>query len=70
MAQNQWINVTLSPAAAKQPDASDHKHSVAQGTAAANDLTISWDSAKFPTQTLLMSGIATAMKVAAGQLPK
>lgn len=70
MAQNQFINVTISPAATKQVDSSDHRHSVAQGSAAASDLTLAYDSTKFTTQTLLMSGVNAALKIAAGQLPK
>jgi hypothetical protein len=70
MAQNQFINVTISPAATKQPDITDHRHGVTQGAAAANDLTLSFDSAKFTTFTLLESGIAAALRIAAGQLPK
>ena len=70
MAQNQFINVTISPAATKQADITDHKHGCTQGIAAANDLTVSFDSAKFATQTLLRSGVMAALAVAASQLPK
>jgi hypothetical protein len=70
MAQNQFINVTISPAATKQPDSTDHKHGCTQGTVAANDLTLSYDSAKFTSLTLLRSGVMTALALAAGQLPK
>ena len=70
MAQNQFINVTVDPASAKKVDNADHKHTVAPSTAAAGDLTISWDSAKITSASLLRSAVLAAIQNAAGQLPK
>lgn len=70
MAQNNWINVTLSPAAAKQPDRSDHGNSIARGASASGDLTISFDSAKITSVTLMKSAVATALESAMQMLPK
>ena len=69
MAQNQWINATVDPAMTKKPDNSDHRHSVSSGTAAANDVTVSWDSAKITSQSQLRSVVAAILAKAAGGLP-
>ncbi len=70
MAQNQFINVTIDPAATKLTDNANHHHSSVPGTAAAGNLTLSFDSAVFTNQSLLRSGVQAALAIAAGQLPK
>lgn len=70
MAQNNWINVTLSPAAASQPDRENHSNGSSRGSAASGDLTISFDSAKITNVTLLKSAVSTALQIAMQQLPK
>lgn len=69
MAQNTWVNVTIDAAASRKVDNADHRHTVAGGTAAANDLTISWDSAKITSLSILDSAYASArQRAAAGGL--
>lgn len=68
MAQNQFINVTLGANATNVAPGQDQGHKGSQGASATSDLTISFDSAKFTTLGLLQAGVATAMKIAAGQL--
>jgi hypothetical protein len=70
MAQNQWINVTIDPAASKKPDNSNHLHTISPSTAAAADATFSFDSAKITTQSLAKSVFAQILVNIAGQLPK
>ena len=66
MAQNTWINVVLNANAANIPDLADHVHAVVGGTAAANDVTVSFDSAKVTKLSILDSAYAAARKRAAG----
>jgi len=70
MAQNQFINATIDPAASKKVDITDQKHVVAGGTAAAADATFSFDNTKITTMTLARSILAQILQVLAGQLPK
>lgn len=71
MAQNQFINITISPAAkAGAPEIASSLHGVSRGTAAAGDLTLSFDSTKFSTVTLLRSGLMEALRIASGGLPQ
>lgn len=70
MAQNNWINIALSPAAASQPDRENHANGSARGAAASGDLTISFDSAKITSVTLLKSAVSTALAIAMQQMPK
>jgi len=65
MAQNQFINVMLDPNLI-----ADHKHSATQGASAASDVTVSFDSAKVTSLSLLRAAVNTAMLTAAQQLPK
>jgi len=69
MAQNQFINVTADLGASKKPDLLDHRHSIGPGAAAAGDLTVSWDSAKFPTLNTVKGALTAILKQLAGQLP-
>lgn len=68
MAQNTWLNVTVNKDAAKIPDKVDIVNSVVGGTAAANDMTISWDSAVVTNLNTWDSVVATARRraIAAG----
>ena len=65
MAQNNWINVTLDPNLI-----ADHKHQAAPSTGASGDVTVSFDSAKVTSLSLLWAAVNTAMRTAAQQLPK
>jgi hypothetical protein len=69
MAINTWANVTLSPAAANQPDRQDHKNTAAPGTADAGNLTVAWDSAVITRMTLWDSAVANARLIALSRLP-
>jgi len=66
MAINTWINVIVDPAANSKADRADDVHQVARGTAAANDLSLSFDSAKVVNMTTLRSMVDAAIKSAAG----
>jgi hypothetical protein len=70
MAQNNWINISLSPNAASTPDRENHVNGSSRSAAASGDLTISFDSAKITNVTLLKSAVATALQVAMQQMPK
>ena len=65
MAQDRWINVTLDPNLASKPDRSKDNHGKTIGTAAASDLTISYDTAKFTSLTVFKSAINAAIEQAA-----
>lgn len=69
MAINQWVGVTLSTVAAKQPDRADHRHTAKQSGADAGDFTIAWDSAVVTTMTLWDSAARAARQLAQSQLP-
>ena len=45
MAQNTWLNTTVGKNSASIPDKNSHSHACSGGTAAAGDMTVSWDSA-------------------------
>lgn len=68
MAQNRWVNITLDPNVALKPDSQNHDHLKALGAAAAGDLTLSFDTAKFPTLTLLRSAVTAALQASAPSL--
>lgn len=70
MAQNNWINVTVDPAAAKKVDNTDHRHTVIGGTAASGDATFSFDSAKITSVSLAKSIVAQILQSLMGQLPR
>ena len=65
MAQNRWINITVDPNAASKSDSSNHDHGKALGAAAAGDMTISYDTAKFTSLSLFRSAINAAIQQAA-----
>ena len=68
MAQNTWLNATVNKDAASIPDKADIVNAVVGGTAAANDMTISWDSAVVTKLNTWDSVVATARRraIAAG----
>lgn len=68
MAQNTWLNATVNKDAAKIPDKVDIVNSVVGGGSAANDMTISWDSAVVTNLNTWDSVVATARRraIAAG----
>ncbi len=68
MPQNRWINITLDPNVASKPDRSRDNHAKALGAAAASDLTLSYDTAKFTSLSLLRSAINAAIDQAAGTM--
>lgn len=68
MAQDRWINITLDANAASRVDHQGDKHGQALGSAAASDLTISFDSSKFTSHSLLRSAVMAALQQAAGAM--
>lgn len=68
MAQNRFINITLDANAASKPDRANDKHGQALGSAAASDLTISYDTAKFTSLSLFRSAVNAAIEQAAGSM--
>lgn len=65
MAQNTFLNATVNKNAAKIPDKADIIDTVVGGTAAASDMTVSWDSAVVTNLNTWDSVIATARRRAA-----
>lgn len=66
MAQNRWINITLdSNLASKGPDRQNDKHGQALGASASGDLTLSFDTAKFTSMSVLRSAVKAALEQAA-----
>jgi hypothetical protein len=65
MAQDRFINITLDPGAASRIDRSNDKHSRGLGAAAAGDLTLSFDTSKFTSLSLLRSATMAAIEQAA-----
>lgn len=65
MAQNRWINVTLDANLSKKDDRLKDDNIKALGAAAAGDLTISYDTAKFTSLSVFRSAIRAAIEQAA-----
>lgn len=65
MPQDRWINITLDANAANKPDRAKDVHGKAMGAAAAGDLTISYDTAKFTSLSMFRSAINAAIEQAA-----
>ena len=65
MAQDRWINITVDPNVASKPDRNKVNHGKGLGAAAAGDLTISYDTAKFTSLSVFRSAIAAAIEQAA-----
>lgn len=68
MAQDRFINITLDANAPSRVDHSSDKHGQALGAAAGGDLTISYDSTKFPSLSLFRSVVHAAIQQAAGTM--
>lgn len=68
MAQDRWINITLDANAASKADRADDRHVQKLGASAASDLTLSFDSSKFTSVSLLRSAVAAAVAQAATAL--
>jgi len=64
MAQNRFINVTLETAA-KHGDQSEFNHGKGLGSSATGDMTLSYDTSKFTSLTLLRSAVNSALQIAA-----
>lgn len=69
MAQDKFINVGIDQGTAKKTDLKDHRHAITNGAAAASDLTVSWDSAKFTTFSQMQGALLQVMRQLGGQLP-
>jgi len=65
MAQNRWINITVDPNVASKPDRGKANNGKGLGAAAAGDLTISYDTAKFTSLSVFRSAIDSAIEQAA-----
>lgn len=68
MAQDRFINITLDPNASTRVDHQNDKHGKALGASASGDLTISFDTSKFTSLSLLRSAVAAAIEQAAGAM--
>jgi hypothetical protein len=68
MAQDRFINITLDANAATRIDRSGDNHTKALGAAAAGDITVSYDSTKFTSLSLLRSTLMAAVQLAAGSM--
>jgi hypothetical protein len=64
MAQDRFINITLDPNTASHADKQNDRHGEGAGSAAAGDLTISYDSVKFTSLSTFRSAINGALNVA------
>jgi hypothetical protein len=71
MSQDRFINITLDPAASRRPDITDHRHGISVGTtAAAGDLTLSFDSSKFTSADAIHACVQAARDAVASSLSK
>jgi len=68
MAQNRWINITLDANAATRVDRQGDNHTKALGASASGDLTLSFDTAKFTSHSLLRSAVKAALDTASGMM--
>jgi len=68
MAQNRFINITLDANASSRVDHSNDKHGQAIGAAGAGDLTLSFDTSKFSSFSLLRSAVMAALQQASGTM--
>ena len=68
MAQDRFINITLDPNVALKKDRKDDNHGGTFGTAGASDLTLSYDTAKFTSFSVLRSAVKAAMDRAASTM--
>lgn len=68
MAQDRFINITLDANASGHADRQNDRHGKALGASASGDLTISFDTSKFTSVSLLRSAVAAAIEQAATAL--
>lgn len=68
MAQDRFINVTLDANASSRIDHSGDRHGQALGASASGDLTLSFDTSKFTSHSLLRSAVMSALQQAAGAM--
>ena len=68
MAQDRFINITLDATASSRVDRSNDKHGKTVAAAAASDMTISYDTAKFTSLSLFRSAVMAAIEQAAGMM--
>lgn len=68
MAQDRFVNVTLESSPVKKNDQSEFNHGKTLGASASGDMTISYDSTKFTSLTLLRSACNSALAIAAQSL--
>lgn len=68
MAQNRFINITLDANTASKKDRHDDKHGQALGASASGDLTLSFDTAKFTSHSVLRSAVNAALQQAANMM--
>jgi hypothetical protein len=68
MAQDRFINITLDAGASSRVDRSNDRHGQALGASASGDLTLSFDTSKFTTLSLLRSAVAAAVQQASTSL--
>ena len=68
MAQDRFINITLDANAASKQDITNHSHGKGVAAAAAGDLTISYDTAKFTSHSLFRSAVLAAVAQAQGMM--
>lgn len=66
MAQTVFINVKVGASASKQVERSSHSHDAARGSAAASDVTVSFDPTTVKNMNVLRSAIDAAMQTIAG----
>lgn len=68
MAQDRFINITLDPNAASRVDHQDDRHKQGMAGSASGDLTLSFDTSKFTSLSLLRSAVNSAIEKASGML--
>lgn len=65
MPQDRFINITLDPNVAVKKDRKDDTHGGTFAAAGASDLTLSYDTAKFTSLSVLRSAVKAALDRAA-----
>lgn len=68
MAQDRFVNITLDATASSRVDRSNDKHGQMLGASASGDLTLSFDTSKFTSVSLLRSAVAAAVQQASTSL--
>lgn len=68
MAQDRFINITLDANAPSRVDHQTDQHKQALGASASGDLTLSFDTSKFTSHSLLRSAVMAALQQASGSM--